>query len=289
MAKKQREEVAETAIASPEVAKQEVAVRQEQSVVQSAPMDNAKAWGNGGMTSNDVVIPRLLLMQPMSNKVTDGAAKFGEFIDSLTDEALGNFDKPLDVIPFDCKKVWIEYNAEVNPKEFLRVVPITPQNENLPYNDEEYNEDAKKKIKISRDRVMNFYVLLPEHIKQGAAIPYILCFRRTSLQAGKKLMTQMYMKNTSAGMTPASMVVTVSCKKLTNEDKQTYAVMDVRPLKKSTADEVQEAFKWYSLVSSGKTRDHEESYNEDSSGSSSEGSSDIPSSGESASAGPAQF
>ncbi len=164
------------------------------------------------------------------------------------------------------EKVWIEAKVEnVNGKEertFLRTVPITPQNENLPYQDEEtLASDCKagkagEVIAISRDRTMNFYLLLIKELELGAALPYVLSVSKSSLSAGKKLTTQMYMKNINAGKTPASMVVHLFAKKESN-DKGTYGVWDMRPVKQTEAVHIAEAFKWLTTVRAGQTKTHE--------------------------------
>jgi hypothetical protein len=228
-----------------------------------AEVGDVNAWGNGGLSASDIVIPRILLMQGMSQKVLDGEAAFGEFRESLNNELLGKFDKGFEVIPFAMRKVFIEYDAsDEKKKRFLRVVPITPKNEDLPYEDEEKNLEGKL-IPVSRDRVMEFYVLRPEEIDMGGAMPYILSFRRTGLKNGKKLATQMYVKNTSAGKTPASVIVTVLATKESNNEG-TWAVTDVA-LSRPTPDKyIAEAFKWLQLINQGRAKVDESAYAEES-------------------------
>jgi hypothetical protein len=238
-------------------------VKGENAVAESGTGMNASDWGNGGVSAQDIIIPRILLMQPMSQKVTGGEAAFCEFRESLSNDLIGGIEAPFQIIPFHLEKVWIEFNVDdPNEKEFLQVVPITPQNQQLPY-EYEYRDEDGKLCKGMRDYTMNFYVLRPEDIEIGAAIPYILSMRRSSLMAGKKLATQMYVKNTNAGKTPASTIMTVSCSKTTNDKKQTYAIMDIKPLKAAGDAYVREAFKWVSLIQQGKTKAHEESYTEE--------------------------
>lgn len=247
-----------------------------------AVQDDLAGWGQADISSRDIIIPRILLMQPMSEKVTAGEAAFGEFRESLNNEKIGNFEKGFNILPFHMEKVFVEFNCEdPEEKEFLRVVPITAANENLPYEDEEFNEELNKKIKISRDRTMNFYVLLPEELKAGGAIPYILSFRRTSLQAGKKLATQMFVKNRAAGKSPAAVIMEVTVGKQT-QDKKTWAVADVKIGTAAAADMQAEAFKWFQLVSSKQVKVDEESYN-------TEAKDDVKTSGESVDTGPSKF
>lgn len=248
------------ATAQAEVAETKAVATKEQSAVVAAE-ENLAGWGQAEISSRDIIIPRILLMQPMSEKVTAGEAAFGEFRESLNNEKIGSFEKGFEILPFYMEKVFVEFNCEdPEEKEFLRVVPITAANENLPYEDEEFNEELNKKIKISRDRTMNFYVLLPEELKAGGAIPYILSFRRTSLQAGKKLATQMYVKNRAAGKSPAAVVMEITAGKQT-QDKKTWAVSDVKIGKAAELAHQAEALKWFQLVSAKQVKVDEESYN----------------------------
>lgn len=260
--KKETEPVEEMAVEAPVEDKAPVAKTEGKALSAMETANSVESWGQSQISSKDIVIPRILLMQPMSEKVTAGDAAFGEFRESMNNEKLGDFNTGFKFIPFHMEKVFVEFNVEdPDDKKFLRIVPITPDNEDLPYEDEEKGEDGKK-FKVSRDRTMNFYVLLPTELKLGGAIPYIISFRRTSLQAGKKLATQMYVKNHAAGVTPASITCEMTCGKQT-EDKKTWAVMEVKPAEPTPAEYVQKAFDWLKIVKTGKTKVDEQSYTEE--------------------------
>lgn len=246
---------------------------------------DAAAWGNSAnISASDIIIPRILLMQPMSEKVTAGEAKFGEFRESLNWEELGNFEKPFRAIPFHLEKVFVEFNNEdPENKVYLRTVPITPANESLPYEDEEFSVELNKKIKVSRDKCMNFYVLRPDELELGTAIPHIVSCRRTSLQAGKKLATQ-FAKNAQVGKSPAAITMEFSARKQT-EDKKTWAVLDVKPVEQTKDKYVVEAFKWMQMIVQGRAKVHAESYETEVNGEAKA----AKSSGESVETGPARF
>lgn len=228
---------------------------------------NQAAWGGSSQVSQqDIIIPRIFLMQPMSDKVTAGEAAFGEFRESLSNEKLGDFKEALNVIPFMMKKVFVEYelipenNGKIK-KVFIKQYPIVPANESLPYTDrmEIENRDGsnKRTADVSRDRVLQFYVLLPNEIDTGSALPYIISARRSSMQAGKKLATQMFVKNAMAGKTPASVMMKISSKKESN-DEGTFAVLDVAPIGATPDKYVAEAFKWLNLLNQGAVKEHQE-------------------------------
>jgi hypothetical protein len=219
--------------------------------------ESLSSWGQAPqMSSNDIIMPRINLMQPMSDKVTAGEAAFGDFRDSLNNELIAKMGEKFKVIPFHLQKIFIVYNVtDRDQKDYLRTESISAENDNAKYEDEERGKDGKT-IKIQRDRVMNFFVLRPEEIAVGSAIPYIMSFRRSSMQAGKKLATQMYMKNMAAGKSPPAVTMVVTAKKESN-DKGTYAVIDIVPTGPTSPEHIAEAFKWFQLVNAGKARAHE--------------------------------
>lgn len=209
-------------------------------------------FGVQEVSSNDIIIPYIQLIQPMSDKATDGKAMFGELRDSMTNELLGNFSKPLEFVPFFMETLWVEYEApakEGDQKKFLRILPVVKDPKNPNYNDDWKYQDGG----IVRDRMMNFYVMLMKDIEAGGGMPYIVSFRRTSLQAGRKLATQMFVKNKASGKLPTAVVCKLMSTKESN-DKGTYAVMDVEPVRAAADTEQLAAIQWLKPVKDGKTR-----------------------------------
>ena len=215
-------------------------------------------WGGSPITSQDIVLPRILMMQPMSDMVTAGDAAFGDMVESLGNKKLGDFKNALEIIPFYLQKVYVEYDISLGTgqgeKKFLRMVPITASNDNLPFDDEELING--KATPIMRDRCMNYYVLIPTEVDSNTAIPHELSFRRTSLKAGKKLATQMYIKNKDAGLPPPAVMCSVSVEKTSN-DKGTFAIMDVSFTEKTKTEHVAECKRWIKLILAGEAKVHE--------------------------------
>lgn len=199
-------------------------------------------WGvPQNLSQSDIIIPKANVMQMMSKKVIDGEATFGQIRDSLNNTLLGDIMNPMPFVPFWMNKFWIEYTLDDKGKrKFLEKKAITFENENLKY----------KEGLIERDRVMEFYVLNANNIKNemaeigGGTVPLILTFRRSSLSGGKKLATQMYASNAAAGLSPAGMVSQLVVTKVTN-DEGTFAVMDVKSLVQSTPEQVKSALYWF--------------------------------------------
>jgi hypothetical protein len=194
-------------------------------------------WGTNESSSNDIVIPKIQLMQGMSQAVTNGKAKLGDLVDSVSGEIIGDITKPLEVVPFHMEKFFIV--QKFNGKKFLydRIEKITPQNENSPYDFEE------KGIKMKRVYTRRFYVLT-----NGNVLPYTIDFASTSSKAGKELATEMFVKNAMMKLPPAASKIAVGVK-IDKNDDATYAVKTIKVVGKSTNEEIKQAFDWYKTVS----------------------------------------
>ena len=211
--------------------------------------ESMESWGQSNMSSKDLVLSMILPIQMMSKKSVDGKAFFGELRDTVNNEKFGDLSTPLQFIPFHMEKVFIESEKDGNKNKFLRSLPITPANENLPY--QEGN--------LSRDYTINFYCILPSQVNAesaaqgGGCLPYVLSFRRTSLKAGKKVATQAYAANAAAGKPPAATVMELSVVKTSN-DKGTYAVLDTKMSRLSTKEELATAYFWFKAMKSMKVK-----------------------------------
>lgn len=215
----------------------------------------SQGWGQDtNVTSQDIVIPKILPLQYMSEKVKNNEGKYGEFRDTLNNQLFGDLETPFEVVPIAMEKKWIEFDVVTSKsgqrkREFKQVIPIQDNPTLDTYNDElPLVEDT-----LERDRIMDFYVLIPSEIEEGGAMPYVLSFRRTSLKAGKKLATQMFVKNRMANKPPASTVMLVSGTNRQNDDGE-FVVQDVKVARPVTDEELKAAYEWFQMIKSGKTK-----------------------------------
>lgn len=200
------------------------------------------AFGGGGYSSQDVVIPKILVMQGLSNLVTEGKAKFGDLVDNQSHVVLGNaMDKPVEFIPFHLEKVWIVSVKNGNRYEFSHIDPVTVSNENRKW------EEVVDGKEVKNEKSFNFYAILPS----DPTIPYIVQFKGTSQRTGKELATQMYVKNRAAGLVPPAKVMTLKGQKVSN-DKGTYVVLKTEIAGESSPEQIQSCLEWYKAVASGK-------------------------------------
>lgn len=216
--------------------------------------DVVSDWGNDVYLGvNDIIIPKILPMQGLSQLVADGKAMMGEFRDSLSGERLGSITEPIAVVPFHVDKVWDILEESGDQFKWVRSEPLIEDptkpgyNDNLPWNDKVDGLDIK------RVRRMNFYVMLPKQIDEGSAVPYVLSFKSTSYREGKKLFTQMYMRNRKANLPPPGYTFVLSGVKQKN-DKGTFVVptLELGPL--TPASQVTECLNWYKLIKKGSVK-----------------------------------
>jgi hypothetical protein len=217
----------------------------EVSTAQAAELADVFGTANN-VSSNDIIIPKLMCMQGLSQLVMDGKARFGEFVDSTTEEVVGNIDTGIELIPFMMEKLWYLSERVGDDYEFKGIEPVTPANENSPY---EFMLDGKA---MKRQMVRNFYFLNPNDM----ALPCIVSFKGMSTRAGKQLATLMYLKNPSEGKQPPAYHVIISGEK-TKNDKGTFAVLKVSKGNPSAVEEQMEAAKWYKTIMSGQAKAHD--------------------------------
>lgn len=208
------------------------------------------AMADAGVSSTDLMIPKLLLMANTSEMVSDGKAKMGDVINSQNLEVIGSTEKSFKIIPLRQFKTIRISDKSVQPKKFLRMEVMTPENEKLPWDDEEYIAFHGKKIPISRDHCLNFFVLLQSDIDAGSAFPAMITFKRTSIKAGRQLASHMF-KLGVLGRLPYSQSVEITVKKQ-KKDSNTWAVFECG--KSAPADEssVASAKEWINIMKTTK-------------------------------------
>jgi len=208
------------------------------------------AFGDGGLSSQDIVIPKVLAMQGLSALVTEGKAKFGDLVSSLDKTVIGHVeDKPLEFIPFYLHKTWIISKKVGNKFIFDRIEDVTPANENKKWS--EILDGAEYK----NEKSLNFYSILPS----DPSLPYIVQFKGTSSRAGRELATQMYVKNKASALTPAGKVMKLKGAKVSN-DNGTYVVLGTEVSRTSKKEEVGTCLKWYATIKKGATKADEEQF-----------------------------
>jgi len=230
------------------MSKNKEVAKQESSAV--ATEQNMEAWGTPAVSSKDIVIPKILCMQGLSELVMDDnhEAKMGDFVDSMTNEIIGNYlNKPVEFVPFHLEKIWIISKKSGNDFEFDRIEDVTLANEHRQY------FEVVNGVEYKNEYTMNFYVLRPE----DTSLPYVISFKGMSGKTGRVLATQMYVKNAAAGKIPPAYVMSLAGSKDKN-DKGTFITLKTSVARESSDEERNSAFTWYKSVTSGKAKAHQE-------------------------------
>lgn len=212
-------------------------------------------WGAPQVSQQDIIIPKILVMQGLSVAVAEGRAQMGEFRDSLNNTLMGRFDTdPVHVIPFYIEKTWdILEEQEDGSFKWTRSVPVVENPASPDYNDNWKWEAEVGGQKIKNVRRFNYYVLLPSEVESGASIPYIFSFKSTSIKEGKKLYTQMYLRNIKAGLPPAAFTIKLGGARQKN-DKGIFIVPSFELDRKSTQEELAECLSWIKMIKGGKVK-----------------------------------
>lgn len=194
-------------------------------------------FGMGQVSGSDIVIPKILVMQKMSDAVDREVAVEGDFLDSVTEEKLGSIKEPLDFIPFHLTKTWVVQKVVDGDYRYDRTEDVTPQNENRQW------EEVIGGEKYRFQKSYNFYVLLAN----DPSMPYVLAFRSTASKTGRALATQMYVKNRAQGKVPPAYVMELGGVKEKN-DKGSFVIPSTKVKRAATNDEILAALDWYKTL-----------------------------------------
>lgn len=228
----------------------EVTTTQANEVSQFRPEDFG---GNVGLSQRDIVIPKIMAMQGLSKLVVDGVAKFGDMIESLSNEKLGDMKTPIQFIPFHMTKKYLIFKFNGKDFEYLKTEPITAMNDSLPFEDRDENG-----TQIRRQRVLSFFCVLPG----DTSLPYVIDFKGMSSKTGRALATQMYVKNRNAGKVPPAVLMELSGEKVQN-DKGVFVVLNVKTVRATTKEEIQTCLDWYNTIATKPVVVHEDADKQD--------------------------
>jgi hypothetical protein len=241
------------------VPKQETAVATAKPEVQTFEQSSA----------SDILIPKVLLMQALSDFVSEGKAANGDIVNSITGKVLGNKDKPLEFIPLTFFNSWINSEKIGNKFEYRGMEPRTPKNDDLPW---EYEKDGTT---WKRVKAINVYALLASDVEaemkdleeasksntmpdpDKAVLPVLISFRSTSLKAGQRITTHFEkVKNYAErgfNVQPYVSTFKLGCHRETN-DLGTFFIFDVMEGGKTKAEFLKSAEYWRNMIVKGKTK-----------------------------------
>ncbi len=235
------------------------------------------APANEAILKSDIVIPRVLLMQGLSEFVAQRKAQMGDMVRSSSVEVIGGPEKPISIIPLMHTNEWRMEEKIGNKFEFRGNEPRTAKNEDLPWDFKHNGADWK------RTKVINVFALLPGDVEAESAeikraqdsgdmpdvakvlMPVVVSFRSTGYNAGKAVVTHFAKAASMAqyGAKAHGYSLPLRCKEDKN-DKGTYYVWDVGPSIKATKEQVAKAEEWLAIISSTKVKIDETGENSES-------------------------
>jgi hypothetical protein len=204
------------------------------------------AWGGEAIEAQDTLIPKILLMQSLSEFVVDGKAQPGDLVDSVSGDVLAAKNKPFEVIPISMFKTMVIEKFNGSKWEYEASVPFAPGDAKLPWEFEEAGE------KYRRNTVLNFYVLRADQAAQPDALPYVVSFRRTSTKAGKVIATH-FLKASMSKVPPASKTIILASKS-EKGDQGPYQVFQAQEGRKTANEEMLAAYRWFQQIQKGMTK-----------------------------------
>lgn len=142
-----------------------------QTTAVGAPIDFS--FGTEELISTDLKLPKILLMQAMSEFVKERKAMSGDIVESFEGRKLGSIDQKLEIIPFYFTNTWT-IKREVDGKMvFDSVVPRGGNDIRREY------ETIKDGVKYTNHRTLNIFAL----IKGGnLTVPYMISLKNSDFK-----------------------------------------------------------------------------------------------------------
>ncbi len=248
-----------------------------QELTDIAITDDSESWGvekdlvgNEEIFFNDLLIPKLWLMQGSSDMVKsrDHDHQAGDWTNSLTGEILGDPDTELKFVVLSMNKRWQAFFLEPDGKGGVDKVytkdysaPVTLQNMNWKYSEVVDGKD------LIRRQVLSFVVILERDILAKNPQPYALDFASTSKKGGRILYNDIktfISKIHDLGGKPARLPCAAALYSLgTSEvtfDKGSAWVKNVKPLGYSSVDAVVLAREVYKFIAANDAVETHEEY-----------------------------
>lgn len=197
------------------------------------------------MNVEDIAFPRIMMLQPISESVTDGKYAAGDIIDSATGEILGGVSKSVEIIPLRCRKYYKVTKKVDGKSKFVRIEMInSAQDMQKDWNFIENDEQ------LQRRPVMEVFVLVP-----GKDLPYIFRIAGMSFKGmSKQFYTNAFILPASQRKAPFVRSLMINAKKERN-DKGTYFVYSFVNGKLSDQDTYAVANQWYESTKNTKIKE----------------------------------
>ena len=139
-----------------------------------------QALADSGISTNDLLISRVGIMNALSQLVKDGEAKIGDIMDTGAEEKLGDDKTPVGFIVLKSFKYW---HVEKD-KEYVKNSRTPANNQN----EKPWDEPGGIKNIFNH----SFYILLQKDVEDGMILPYTLNFKSTEIKKAKRICNVLY-------------------------------------------------------------------------------------------------
>ena len=190
----------------------------------------------------DMLIPKLLTMQPTSTMVSEERAAPGDLVSSVTGEVVGGKGKWVKFVPLMTYKT-VEYYDKSGAKPKLVKVEAWNAKTHATVEWEQIINGKPHKVM----ECLNFYIFLEKDLANPAGLPHLVSYRSTQKQGGKKLISH-FMQMEMMQAEPWFGVLEVTTTKQTNAEKQPYFTPDIRPVGQTDVKYAEKLQKWVDLI-----------------------------------------
>lgn len=245
------------------------------------PEDLQGSWGAEESTSEDVILPLVLLMHGQSKAVLAGEKAVGEIMRSTDGKVLAKRNESFKIIPFVMRKSFrytlIESGrGDKKIKTWLGSIPWTPANTDTPFQvsltgtqilemfpksrkAKELNE--KQMYECDADSTYSFLCLLADpEMYQDYQMPMSVSFTRSSKKTGKKI-ADYFAQCKAAKKPPASIVWEIGSELITGGEND-YLVFTAKQSDATKIEQLRECKKWFDIISTNSARFKEDEVEE---------------------------
>jgi len=227
----------------------------------SVPAVSTPDVGTEVLLASDMVIPRVLLMQALSEFVCEAKATVGQIVRSTTIEVLGDKNTPVPFIPLTFRTRWmIETVGRGGKLEFAGFEDRNAINENAPW---DFEVDGQQ---MKRTKMVEVFALLEKDLAaakeptlgsdglpslDSVLMPVLLTFRSTGFKAGTRIIDTFMKVRKLREKFPSLMAynygLLLGCKEEEN-DRGRFFVFDVQSGKNTDPKFLDDCSYWYDLL-----------------------------------------
>lgn len=237
------------------------------------PEDLQGSWGAEESSSEDVILPLVLLMHGQSKAVLGGEKAVGEIIRSTDGKVLAKRNETFKIIPFVMRKSFRYTLVEAGRgdkkiKTWLGSIPWTPANTDTPFQvtltgaqilemfpksrkAKELND--KQTYECDADSTYSFLCLLADpEMYADYQMPMSVSFTRSSKKTGKKI-ADYFAQCKAAKKPPASIVWEIGSELITGGEND-YLVFTSKQSDATKIEQLRECKKWFDIISTNSSK-----------------------------------